>query len=118
MGQVVGRKKLRYGAMPNPELFSYFEDARSVFARALLREDLLSALENDAAFSKLVKQALHFDVQPAHLARATKSSVATISRWANGKTAPHPLVRRVVAEEIRKLLNGERTFSDEPDAES
>lgn len=77
---------------------------RAGFAKMIGEEKVLRQLDNDAAFTDIVKTALGYGVKPSDLARSTKMSPATISRWASGQSAPHPLVRRAVVAEIQRLI--------------
>jgi hypothetical protein len=63
-------------------------------------------------FADIVRNAL--DIAPDrralahHLAGEFECAVSTVQRWAKGVASPHPLVRKLVLESIRKRLEGSR----------
>lgn len=77
---------------------------RAAFVTALDQPSVLNKLQTDAAFKDVLETAFGYGLKPMDLARATKMSPATISRWASGKSAPHFLVRRAIVAEIQRLL--------------
>ena len=77
---------------------------RKRFVDSLNQQAVLKRLDSDEFFSGIVEASIRWGLKPMDLARATKMSPATISRWANRQTAPHPLIRPAIVAEICRLL--------------
>ena len=76
--------------------------------RAQTKTEMIS---DSRAFAELIRQSIDLGISPEWLAEEFSINRSSISRWANGKSAPQPYVRPKVAEDIaaqlKKLLEKE-----------
>jgi hypothetical protein len=64
--------------------------------------------EDDALFQRLFTDAQHLlEIGDMELSIMFQVSRPTINRWAAGRTAPHPLTRKAVMDQLAKVI-GER----------
>lgn len=82
---------------------------------------LLESTELDQSdaqtFQTIVSEAIsHYDVQPKGMAKHFGINVSTVGRWAEGRNAPHPMVRPLVIGWIRDHVN--QQIQQLPDGEN
>jgi len=58
----------------------------------------------DEEFTEFMRKALE-EIKISTISSALKITIPTVSRWANGVTAPHPMMREKIYETINKLKN-------------
>ena len=58
-------------------------------------------IEDLSLFQKMIFHAItNFEITPAKISEEFGLSKGTISKWMNGKAAPHPMIRRLVVNWI------------------